>query len=72
MNAQAGVFRAAGALRDAARGDGQVLADPAAAKALLDVIPAKAATLNDLDIVGQRSAASVELIDGDYPEEPFR
>ena len=72
MDVQAGVLQAAGALREAPRSDRHVLADPAAAKALLDVIPAEAATLNELDIAGQRSAADIELIDEDYPEEPFR
>ena len=41
------------------------------AKALLDVIPAEAASLNDLDVAGQRSVSGIELIDGTYPEEPF-
>ena len=72
MDAAAGVIEAVGALREAPDGDGHVLAAPAAAKALLDVIPAEAATLNDLDIVGHRSVADIELIDEDYPEEPFR
>lgn len=53
-------------------GHNSVLADPAAAKALLDVIPADFATLNELDASGRRSVASVELIDEDYPDEPFR
>jgi DNA-binding CsgD family transcriptional regulator len=72
VDVQAGVLQAVGALREAPRSDRHVLADPAAAKALLDVIPAEAATLNELDIAGQRSAADIELIDEDYPEEPFR
>jgi DNA-binding CsgD family transcriptional regulator len=72
VNAQAGILHAAGALREASRGDGHVLADPAAAKALLTVIPSEAATLNELDIAGQGSVAAVELIDEDYPHEPFR
>lgn len=69
---QAGVLQAAGALQEAVRGDDPVLADPAAAKALLDVIPADWASLNELDIVGQRSVADIELTDDHYPEEPFR
>ena len=73
MDTQVRVLQAAGALREAARGGQHVLADAAVAKALLDVIPADAATLNELDIIGQRSAADgIELIDVDYPPEPFR
>ena len=73
MDTQARVLQAAGALREAERGDQHVLADAAVAKALLDVIPAEAATLSELDIIGQRSVAGgVELIDEDYPEEPLR
>jgi DNA-binding CsgD family transcriptional regulator len=67
-----GVLEAAGALREAQRGEKPVLAEPAAAKALLDMIPAEAATLNDLDIAGHQCVASIELIDEDYPDEPFR
>lgn len=69
---QAGVVQAAGALREAPRGDGHVLADPAAAKALLDVIPAESAALDDFDLAGQRCVAGVQLIDESYPQEPFR
>ena len=49
-----------------------MLRDPAAAKALLDVIPAESVTLNELDVAGQRSVAAIELSDEDYPQEPFR
>jgi DNA-binding CsgD family transcriptional regulator len=66
------VLQAAGSLQEAVRGDDPVLAGPAAAKALLDVIPADWASLNELDIVGQRSVADIELTENDYPEEPFR
>ena len=70
---QARVLQAVGALREAPHGDEPVLAGPAAAKALLDVIPAESASLNDLDTAGQRPAASdVQLVDDNYPEEPFR
>jgi DNA-binding CsgD family transcriptional regulator len=71
MDAAAPVLRAVGALREARHGDDVVLADPAVAKSLLDVIPAEFATFTDLDIRGQRVAAAVELVDQDYPEEPF-
>ena len=67
-----GVLKAAGALREAQRGEKPVLADPAVARALLDVIPAEAVNLNDLDIAGQQCVASIELINEDYPDEPFR
>ena len=67
------MVQAVGALREAPDGDEQVLADPAAAKALLAVIPAESASLNELDIAGQRPVADdVELVDDDYPDEPFR
>lgn len=72
MDAAAAVIEAVGALREAPGGNADVLAAPAVAKSLLDVIPAEAASLNDLDIVGQQSVADIELIDEDYPEEPFR
>ena len=72
MNTLAGVVAAAGALQEAARGDAHVLADPAAAKGLLDVISCDAATLNELDTAGQRCTARIELIGDDYPKEPFR
>jgi hypothetical protein len=66
MDAQAGVRQAAGALREALRGDDHVLRDPAAAKALLDVIPTESVTLNELDVAGQRSVTAIELNDEDY------
>jgi DNA-binding CsgD family transcriptional regulator len=72
VDAAAGAIEAVGALREAPDGDQDVLAAPAVAKSLLDVIPAESATLNDLDIAGLRSVAAIELIDEDYPEEPFR
>jgi hypothetical protein len=72
VDAAAGVIEAVGALREAPDGEEHVLAAPAVAKGLLDVIPAESATLNDLDIVGQRSVAAIELIGEDYPDEPFR
>lgn len=72
MDAPAGVLEAVGALREAPNGEQHVLAASAAAKSLLDVIPAEAATLNDLDLASQQSVADIELIDEDYPEEPFR
>jgi DNA-binding CsgD family transcriptional regulator len=71
VDAVAGVFQVVGALREAVRGDDAVLAAPAVAQALLDVIPADIATLNELDIGGQRSVAEVELVDQDCPEEPL-
>ena len=72
MDVAAGVIKAAGALREAPGGDTEVLAAPTVVKSLLDIIPAEAATLIDLDIAAQRSVADIELIDEDYPEEPFR
>ena len=71
VDIQAGVVQAAGALREALRADQSVLADPAAAKALLDVIPTEFATFNDLDTRGQRAIDMVELVDHDFPAGPF-
>jgi DNA-binding CsgD family transcriptional regulator len=68
---QAGVLQAAGALQEAVRADDLVLAGPAAAKALLDVIPADWASLSELDVAGQQLVAKTELIGEDYHEEPF-
>lgn len=73
MDTLARVLQAVGALREAERVGQHVLADAAVAKALLDVIPADTASLNELDVIGQRSVADdIELIGEDYPEEPFR
>jgi DNA-binding CsgD family transcriptional regulator len=73
VNARAGVIQAVGALREAPDGDQHVLAGSAAAKALLEVIPAEFASLNDLDIAGQSSPVpDVGLMDDVLPEEPFR
>ena len=44
-----------------------VLADPAAVKALLDVIPAEYAALNDLDIPGQRATGRRAVKPGSAP-----
>ena len=71
MDAAAGVIEAVGALREAPRADQPVLAGPAMVKALLDVIPAEYATLNDLDTPGQRAIDIVELVDQAFPAEPF-
>jgi hypothetical protein len=57
VDAVAGVLQVVGALREAPRCDDPVLADPAVTQGLLDVIRADFATLNDLDIRGQRSMA---------------
>ena len=56
-------------MREVPRCDDHVLAAPAVAQALLDVIPADFATLNDLDVRGQRSV-EVGLGDQDSPDEP--
>jgi DNA-binding CsgD family transcriptional regulator len=69
VDAVAGVLQVVGALREAPRCDDPVLAAPAVAQALLDVIPADFATLNDLDIRAQRSV-EVDLGDQDSPDEP--
>jgi DNA-binding CsgD family transcriptional regulator len=70
VDAVAGVLQVVGALREALPGDEPVLGAPAVAKALLDVIRADLASLNDLDIAGQRSV-EVDLVDHDLPEEPW-
>ena len=70
VDAAASVREAAGALREARRGEEPVLADPGVVEGLLQVLPAEFASLNDLDIRAQRCAA-VELVDRDVPEEPF-
>jgi DNA-binding CsgD family transcriptional regulator len=72
VNAQAALLEAADALREAPRGAGHVLADPATAEALLGAIPAESAALNEFDIAGQRYVADVQLADAGYSEEPFR
>jgi DNA-binding CsgD family transcriptional regulator len=68
----AGVLQVVGALREALRGDDPVLAAPAVAQALLDVIRVDLASLNDLDIEGQRSVDEVDMGDPDsFAEEPW-
>lgn len=71
MDAVAGVLQVAGALREALRGNDPVLTAPAVAQALLVVIRADFASLNDLDIRGRASAVDVELGNLDGPEEPW-
>jgi DNA-binding CsgD family transcriptional regulator len=70
VDTAASVMEAVGALREARRRDGPVLADPGVVKELLQVLPAEFASLNDLDIRAQQCAA-VELVDQDVPEGPF-
>lgn len=70
VDAAAAVFQAVGALRQAQHGSGHVLRADGVAEALLLVLPAEVATLNDLDLRRQQ-AVSVELFDHDAPEEPF-
>ena len=71
MDAVAGVLQVVGALREALRDDDPVLAAPAVAQALHDVIRADFAAFNDLDIRGQRSVVEMQLGDQDDPEEPW-
>ena len=70
MDAAVALFQAVGALRKAQHGSGHVLRADGVAEALLRVLPAEVATLNDLDVRRQQ-AVSVELFDHDAPEEPF-
>jgi DNA-binding CsgD family transcriptional regulator len=70
VNIAASVGKTVGALREARRGDGPVLADPGVVMELLQVLPAEFASLNDLDIRAQREA-TVELVNQDLAEEPF-
>jgi DNA-binding CsgD family transcriptional regulator len=71
LDVVAGVLQVVGALREALRGDTPVLAAPAVASALLDVIPADFASLNDLDVRGQASVAELTFGDDDTPGEPW-
>ena len=72
VDAVAGVLQVVGALREARHGDDPVLAAPAVAQALLDVVRADFAALNDLDIGGQQSVLDLDLGDGqEVPDEPF-
>ena len=71
VDAVAGVLQVVGALREALPGDDPVLAAPAVALALFDVIRADFAAFNDLDIRGQRSVVELQLGDQDDPEEPW-
>jgi DNA-binding CsgD family transcriptional regulator len=71
VDAVAGVLQVAGALREAAHGDQLALAAPAVAQALLEVIRADFAALNDLDIRGQRSVIDVNLGDDDSGDEAW-
>jgi DNA-binding CsgD family transcriptional regulator len=57
MDTASAVLEAVRALREARHGDGPVLSDPAIVQALLDVIPAECASLNDLEIEARQSAA---------------
>jgi DNA-binding CsgD family transcriptional regulator len=59
-----------GALREALGGDDPVLAVPAVAQGLLDVIHADFAALNDLDIRGQQTVLDLELGEQDDPQGP--
>jgi DNA-binding CsgD family transcriptional regulator len=70
VDAAAAVLETVGALREAARRDGPLLADPGVVQGLLQVLPAEVASLNDLEIRAKESA-EVELTDQDVPEEPF-
>lgn len=70
MDRAASLFQAVNALREAQHGGGYVLHAAGVPERLLEILPAEAVSLDDLDL-RRKQAVTVDLFPSDVPEEPF-